>query len=75
MSQSDKGRKRLVCAAAQGEPENKPCLRGGRLAESRQKVPEPRRSGSATEANTLSQWEAGGCGGVSRAEGRSAERA
>ena len=55
LSLSDKGRKRHVCAAAQSEPENKPSKRGGLQVEARQKIPEPRHNGSATEANGWSE--------------------
>lgn len=50
MSLSDKGRKRHVCAAAQCEPENEAQPTRWMQVDARQKIPEPRHSGSTTGA-------------------------
>lgn len=74
MSLSDKGRKRHVCAAAQCEPENEAQPTRWMQVDARQKIPEPRHSGSTTGAKGRGKGGKLG-GGVSQAKQCSAKRA
>lgn len=67
MSLSDKGRKRHVCAACgPASLRRKPSRLDGLQVEARQKVPEPRNNGSATEAEAAIKAGSVGGRGVSR---------